>query len=437
VALTGCGRVDLTADSCALQAEVDPCQEEDCQSSRSFQLASTGIQATPNFDDEPFYSFAASDLAVDVDVVAIHEDFYGIPWDEFLAGEDPPRAWVEVMDGLVEAVADKPVFLSLQLVGGSNRAFLGARTQVLDDETLGSSEAEWSDLCYDFDAAEDADEIIEGFVAYAEWMIDRFDPVWLNPAIEMNLFYQACPDQWDALVRAEGEIHDAIKASHSDLVVFPSFVLETLYGLDPDCTDSAEDCLEDVADEYEENYAALAEVKRDRFAISTYPFGYTSMARVEDVPEGWFTGPSELGSEQLIIAETGWNSAPVNVKSITCGGCEVWREFGCQEQADYFSRVVAEADVHDIELVTWWSSRDLLPSGVSGTCRYSGLPREWRAPLRVFRKYLGCYLGEIVFKLWGTMGIRTYDGDPKGPIFPLWEAARTRPFSDGGDDTGR
>ena len=35
----------------------------------------------------------------------------------------------------------------------------------------------------------------------------------------------------------------------------------------------------------------------------------------------------------------------------------------------------------------------------------------------------GCYVGDIVFKLWGTMGIRTHDGEKKA-VYPTWEAIR-------------
>ena len=97
------------------------------------------------------------------------------------------------------------------------------------------------------------------------------------------------------------------------------------------------------------------------------------------------------------------------------------------EQTTYLNRIVKEADEHDIDLVTWWSHRDLLPSGISSTCNYQGLPWVWRVSMRLFQESFGCYLGDIVFKLWGTMGIRNYDGDPK-EVYARWYAARKRPL---------
>jgi hypothetical protein len=39
---------------------------------------------------QPLYQLTNADLTTDPDVVAIHEEFYGIPWDEFESGTDPP-----------------------------------------------------------------------------------------------------------------------------------------------------------------------------------------------------------------------------------------------------------------------------------------------------------------------------------------------------------
>ena len=427
--LLGCSEseVDMEADACLLSSsDESPCDSTDCSTDRSFHLAATGVQARPNYDNQPFFQIGTEGLADDVDAVAIHEDFLGIPWERFANGQDPPEAWVAKVDALDAAAGVVPVFLSLQLVGGPGRAWLGNKTVVLDSGELGNSESEWSEKCFDFSGS-DGDHYREAFVAYALWMVDRLDPAWLNIAIEMNLYYEDCPRTWPALVEAEASIYASIKAAHADLPVFPSIVLESLYGLDPGCTSSATTCLEESAAVYEERYAALNGVARDRFAISVYPFGFESMREVERIPSDFFTAPAERGGEQLVIAETGWNSAPVRVQDTSCGDCVTWRRNECGAQAAYLERLVKEADATDMDLLTWWSHRDFIPSGLSSTCDYRGLPPEWKASVEVFQDSLGCYLGDIVFKLWGTMGIRTYDGRKKD-VYSTWEAIKQRPI---------
>jgi hypothetical protein len=107
--LTSCEKVDLNAESCPLiDQAVIPCDSIDCTTERGFSLASTGIQAVPNFDDLPLYQFTVEQWD-DVDVVAIHEDFMGIPWAEFANGETPPPVWVESLDALKKGAGSVPI----------------------------------------------------------------------------------------------------------------------------------------------------------------------------------------------------------------------------------------------------------------------------------------------------------------------------------------
>jgi hypothetical protein len=38
------------------------------------------------------------------------------------------------------------------------------------------------------------------------------------------------------------------------------------------------------------------------------------------------------------------------------------------------------------------------------------------------------FLGEVLMKAFGSMGLRLYDGSPKPMVYPLWAAARARPL---------
>jgi hypothetical protein len=65
---------------------------------RSFQLALTGTQL--RIDPPVGLQLTAADLAADADVVSLHQDFYGLPWEAFEAGTQPPAEWLAAMDRL-------------------------------------------------------------------------------------------------------------------------------------------------------------------------------------------------------------------------------------------------------------------------------------------------------------------------------------------------
>jgi hypothetical protein len=121
-------------------------------------LGTTGVQA--DLDAAIFYQASPGDVAQDSDVYVVHEDFYGIPWGSFLAGEEPSDPWVVAIDVIADdaRASGRPVYLALALVGGPGRAYLGNQT-VVDDDVLLSPQSAWSAECYDFSSASDAAEI--------------------------------------------------------------------------------------------------------------------------------------------------------------------------------------------------------------------------------------------------------------------------------------
>jgi hypothetical protein len=84
---------------------------------RPYALASAGAQL--QLQPQPAITLTQADLASDVDVVLVHQEFYGLPWEAFETETAPPAEWVAAMDDLAaRARAVGPVFLSLQLVSG-------------------------------------------------------------------------------------------------------------------------------------------------------------------------------------------------------------------------------------------------------------------------------------------------------------------------------
>nr|HEX4312987.1 hypothetical protein [Kofleriaceae bacterium] len=364
-----------------------------------------GLQITP------------ADLGSDDDVLEIHQEFYGVPWDQFLAHQAPPAAWVAIMDGIAAnaRATGKPVFLSVSMLNGG-RDTLAAKTAV-DGSGNVSATDDWAAHCYDFGSASDAAAIQQAYLDYVSWMIDEFGPQWLNFAIEVNLFDEPCHAQFPALVTAANATYAAIKAKQASIVAFPSFQIDHLYGVaDGSCAGS------DQAACFDANYADISTMTRDRFAMSSYAINLGGMT-VASLPADWFSRGAARAGEREIIAETGTNSTPVVIDDPNAG-CEQLISGDEPTAAAYLSRVLGDAYAQHIEVVNWWSDRDLVVQQVMTDCPCT-FDQTWCAVVAAFRGTDPATedFGELALKAFGTMGLRAYDGTPKS-LLATWQAAR-------------
>jgi hypothetical protein len=367
----------------------------------------------------------SADLAEDVDLIAIHQEFYGVPWQAFLDDTPPPAEWSAKMQALAahaHAVSDG-VFLSISRLNGSREA-LAARPTVVGGK-LDSDDA-WSERCYDFARAPDGAVMRAAYIRYVEHMLEVFRPRYLNYAVEVNLFLEKCEGAAQGVVDVANAAYAAAKAADPDVLAFPSFQIDHLHGV---ADDSCPAGMTETAC-FDRNYAQITGFERDRFAISSYPFlqGQT----LADLPADWFERAAARGGERALIAETGWLSTDLVAQN--GASCTTVIEADEAAAAAYLERVLDDARRVPLEVVPWWSTRDLLPAGLRPNCPCDYDP-SWCAVVDVFRDAAGGplvqgsdYFGEILLKAFGTMGLRDYDGVPKPALAPIWEAARRGPL---------
>jgi hypothetical protein len=392
---------------------------------RHFRLATTGAQLVVS---GPALGFQLTDanVADDADVFAVHQEFYGLPWDAFEKDTAPPAEWVAVMDGLRDAAtrSGHPVFLSVTMLDGQ-RQHLADQTQIQSGavKTVSSGSA----ACYDFNSAADASSKKAAYVKYVTYMVKKFQPKYLNVAIEVNLFFEKCPAAAAGVIDVANAAYEAGKALAPNTVVFPSIQIDHLYGY------SSDSCADQTAREacFDANYSALVGLRRDRFAMSTYPY-MNEVGTPGNLPADWFTKGAARGGEKPLIAETGWPSTDIVVKAKD-GTCPTVFHFDEPESAAYLARVLSDAEKHRLELVTWWSDRDLVVSDLMTNCPCT-FDATWCTVLDIFRGPVSTtatdtqFVGELLLKAFGTMGIRHYDGTPKPEHYALWTAARQRPI---------
>ena len=385
------------------------------------RLATTGAQLRVT-GERLGLQLTRANLSDDTDVFAVHLEFYGIPWAAFENDTAPPAEWAALMREFADHAqqAARPVFLSINMLNGA-RERLAATTRI-ESGQVKTNDATTA-TCYDFATASDRASKREAYLRYVDFMLDLFEPEYLNFAIEVNLFFEKCAAATPGLIAFMNSVYEHAKAKRPTAAVFPSFQIDHLYGYSKDsCPDQNQ---RDTC--FDAHYAQLKGIMRDRFAISSYPFlnGITSTSAL---PADWFARAPQRGAERALIAETGWLATPLTARGAG-STCTTVFSFSEADSAAYLSRVLSDAKRLDLELVTWWSDRDLVTSELMTDCPCD-FDTTWCSVLDIFRGPAvpgmpnAQFYGEVLLKAFGSMGLRHYDGSPRTAHMAAWNAAR-------------
>lgn len=394
---------------------------------RTVKLSATAVQAVAGASQlyqltPGTQTFAA--LAQDVDVVTVFVEHYGIPWDEFAAAAAPPdtHPWTIAMRAFAAnaKATGKPLALQATLARDKLAGAARANGTALVVDTA------WKPACFDFGNATDGAQYRTAYRRFAAWMATLFQPVHFVHAVEISGYRKACPNDaaWNALVATANDAYDAIKAATPAALVYPSFILTDLYASSAQGFDAA------LVD-------ALAGLKRDRLGLSIYPQGLGVVPQA--LPSDFVTRlrvrrPAE---PPIVVTETGWNTDDLRVG--TPGACVTGLSSSETVARDYLDWLLTRAGTDGITLVTWWSGRDLLPADVMAACYPNASAPAfaacngdaWCGAVNVFRASTPAdpLTGEVIFKAFGTMGLRRYDGTAKPALLQRWQAARAVPLA--------
>lgn len=386
------------------------------------QLGATPVQA--DVTDNLFYGFRDMPLGDDVDVVSLHFDFYGIPWDQFADDASLPAAWVSRIDEVAQLVDawQRPVFLSLTpLDGQRDRPAATARDSGGNLITEGSDQQ-----CFNFATHADGERYRRAFVRYSRWMADRFDPAAVVLGIEVNVFDVRCRNvdsgAWDALVSVLNEARRAIRSAHPGAPVAPSIQVDDVI----DVRENGECFGSDGSECITKNLARIAALEADFFGASTYPHLIEPGGVTIDAKQYLARVFEQTGAEHFVIAETGYNSRPMKAQVIDPPApCTEIAAYDDQRQRAHLAAMLSLAESWPVDYLVWWSDRDVYPRDAYDSCPCQAAQAGYCDVLSTFRSQLGppAYVGELLFKAFGAMGLREYDGTPK-PILADWQAAR-------------
>ncbi|MCC6159767.1 MAG: hypothetical protein IT350_17070 [Deltaproteobacteria bacterium] len=406
---------DLIDDDVA-DDDSDDDSGDDAGPTRPFRMAAAPMQ----YQIEPYHVETVFDFAGfdgRVDAVSLHMDsFFGVPWEEFADGEDPPQVWIDTMNAaksVVEALG-VPIYLSLTPLDG-NRTGLAPYPDV-DGEGRLITVADWNDPCYDFAAAPDAARYRTAYANYMAYMIDLFEPDFFTHVIELNLFDHFCEEGYGALIDFANDLYDEARELAPEIPIFPTFVLEQLWdtGAFGPCELLDHSCLD-------AQLATIGDVKRDRMALSAYPMFFVDDP--EHPPEGLFADVAMATGERIMIAETGQSNRAITQPIDDV--CTPLFVFDDADESGFLDFLLAEAETAHADLVVWWSLVDFLPDGVLAECPCDyGL--EWCAIYDVMDAMGPGWLS--AWLAWGSMGILDYEHNPKVSA-AIWDDWLTRSVS--------
>jgi hypothetical protein len=355
----------------------------------------------------PQVHFTKQHLGEDDNLVALHMDWFGIPWDAFANGTPLPPAYlaeIDRIDQLRRRLA-LPVYLAVTPIGGT-RDRLASEASGSGDLLL------WNDnfgaRCEDIALRRDLPDLRRAFHAYIDYLAGRFEPRFLALSIEVNLYQQICPRAWPSMRDFLNEELDVQKRERPGLPIFHTFQLDAIWEADGTasrCFGFRRECLSD-------NMEVLRELKTDLIALSIYPVGpFVNNGRT--LPDDYISAIADLSGLPLAVAETGYLSqtlsAPVGE------ACVPGLASSPDDQVWWMDRLLADAERLRMPFVVWWADEAPLPFSALAPCHCT--------ERNVFCDFL-TRIGDAALGLrfFSLMALRDYDGEPT-PALERWRSA--------------
>ncbi len=195
--------------------------------------------------------------------------------------------------------------------------------------------------------------IRESFLAYTAYVAKNYHPDYLALGVEINMMAERSPRQFEAFVALYKDAYAVAKAASPKTKVFPTFQLEDLLGT-----------FEAVHPPHWELIDPFRG-KMDALAISTYPF-LAQVRTAADLRPDYYAQLKQHWSGEILIAEAGWASAPVE------GQVNVGTE---EDQQAFLVRLLNDASANGFSLVVWFAALDpaFAQSGAASVFKDIGL----------------------------------------------------------------
>lgn len=245
------------------------------------------------------------------------------PWEDFMPGGTVSRATNETArfeTSLLDQYSGLKRFYAIDPTDGAVQ-----RTRI-------------AGLPSSVDAAEGfADPgVRQAFVAYAVYVAKNYRPDYLALGVEVNMMAERVPRLYDSFVTLYREAYEAAKAASPKTKIFPTFQLEDLLGT------------YGIAHAPRWNLIDQFRGTMDALAVSSYPF-LAGVRTVADLPADYYTQIRTHFAGEILVAETGYASAPVEGHAVV--GTE-------EDQQAFLARILDDAEKTGFSLVVWFAALD-------------------------------------------------------------------------------
>lgn len=290
---------------------------------RSFYMGFTPFP----YDSTPdAVAFTYGNINYHSDIIA-HQLDNGVPWDEALIGSDYPKNLLRNLnDRISRTETGKKIYLAVTPLSTYRDGIAGIWGERENMELSGK----WKYKSFN------DPEIIESYLNYCNFLIERFKPDYFAYAVEANILGINNKEAFkDFLLFAE-EVYKSLKNNYPELPVFMTFQLETFINN----FESQEQIVK--------NLLAYTDI----IGISSYPFG--NFDDPADIPNDWFSRLYSIASEKPVaITETAFPAEDLQLNKLnrTIKGNPEW-------QFEYLGVLFNQMNSPDCRFIIWFAIRD-------------------------------------------------------------------------------
>jgi len=291
-----------------------------------------------------------------------------IPWAEFVDSEDAESTTIQQMKGTL-AIAER---------NGLEAIFVIDPLQAFDRGKIATFPPSMAGSDFSTPAVRQA------FTNFALRLVREFEPYYLGLGSEVNTYADAQPDDFENYLSLYRETYSAVKREMPDTQVFVTFQWEDLNSVGPFAGDSPGRIKWEIVESFEPEL--------DVWVISTYP--YFAFDANNPIPEDYYSPLLSQTAKPLAIGEGGYLSENAGAF------------FGSPErQVAYLEKLDSQIG----ERLAFWIYLIIDDFNVEAYARHltdHGSPADVEA-----------------VALFGTLGLRSYTGEPK-PALETWDELR-------------
>ncbi len=263
------------------------------------------------------------------DIVAHHFD-EGIPFEEAYTNTTMPSSLINNINfRLQKTASNKKVYLSVASLSIHRVSKASYYNNV---ETPSNVKSYWENLSFD------DPKIVTAYVNYIDWLINKFNPIYVNYGVESNGMH------WNSseFIKYKtflSQVYQRLKLNNPTIPIFISFIVdESPQGF---------------------NYASQLVDYTDFIGLSTYPYlgvsssgnGNTNPA---DFPADYFEKYINLSvTKPLAFAETGYIA-----EDLIIPGLNINKQGNTGWQKDYLEKVLSICKIKKAKLFIWFCPKD-------------------------------------------------------------------------------